>query len=186
MNKKILVIEGSSRKGSFTNEICHSCVNELEKAEVEIFNTYKLSFHFCNGCNYCEENGKCVYRDLDAFWESFEKADLIIFTSPVYNGGFSSPLKALIDRFQFYYTSFYKNGKVQPIKKHRKAILLVTAGRSGKEALDYMEKQLKCAFTILNTELTGSVLCSFTDTDPDINKAKTELSSLLKRSLNDE
>lgn len=186
MNKKILVIEGSSRADSYTNEICRSCLSRLENAEIEIFNTYKTPFHFCNGCNYCEENGKCVHSDLDSFWESFENADLIIFSSPVYNGGFSSPLKAIIDRFQFYYTSFYKNGKIQAIRKHREALLVVTAGRSGVEALGYMEKQLKCAFTILNMNLTGSVLCSFTDTEPDIEKAKSEFSSLLKRSLSND
>lgn len=186
MNKKILVIEGSNRQGSFTNGICRSCVNELADTDIEFFNAYKTPFHFCNGCNYCEENGRCVHRDLDAFWESFENADVILFSSPVYNGGFSAPVKALIDRFQFYYTSFYKNGKAQPIKKRRKAVLAVTAGRNGAEACSYMEKQLKCAFTILNTELSGSVLCPFTDTDPDIEKAKSELTSLLKRSLSNE
>ncbi|MBO5291297.1 MAG: flavodoxin family protein [Clostridia bacterium] len=186
MNKKILVIEGSNRPCSYTNDICRSCVNGLENAEIEVFNAYKTAFHFCNGCNYCEENGKCIHNDLDAFFESFENADLIIFSSPVYNGGFSSPIKALIDRFQFYYTSFYKNGKVQAIKKHRKALFVAAAGRSGVEALGYMEKQLKCAFTILNMELAGSILCSDTDTAPDIKKAKSELTSLLKRSLNNE
>ena len=99
---------------------------------------------------------------------------MIIVSSPVYNGTFTAPVKAIIDRFQFYYTSFYKNGKVQAIKKHRKALLVAAAGRSGVEALGYMEKQLKCAFTILNMELAGSVLCSDTDTDPDIEKAKSE------------
>ena len=185
MNKKILVIEGSDRKGSFTNEICGECLKEIKNVEIERFNTNKEAFKFCNGCNYCEENGKCVHRDLDAFWESFENADLIIFSSPVYNGGFSASVKSLIDRFQFYYTSFYKNGKVQAIKKHRKAVLLTAAGRSGVEACEYMEKQLKCAFTILNAELIGSVLCSYTDTEPDVEKAKTELKYLL-RGLNNE
>jgi multimeric flavodoxin WrbA len=183
MNKKILVIEGSNRQGSVTNEICSLCVSELKNATIEIFNVYKTPFRFCNGCNYCEENGRCIHRDLDSFWESFENADLIVFSSPVYNGGFSSPLKALIDRFQFYYTSFYKNGKVQKIKKNRDALLVVAAGRGGVDALDYMEKQLKCAFTILNMNLKGSVLCSFTDNVPDIEKAKSEFASLLKRSL---
>ncbi len=186
MNKKILVIEGSNRNGSYTNNLCNSAVNGLENTEIEIFNTYRTAFEFCNGCNYCEENGICIHRDLDAFWKSFETADLMIFSTPVYNGGFSAPIKALIDRFQFYYTSFYKNGKVQAIKKRRKAILVATAGRSGVEATEYMEKQLKCAFTILNVEYKGSVLCSHTDTQPDFEKAKAELISLLKRSLNDE
>jgi multimeric flavodoxin WrbA len=116
----------------------------------------------------------------------FENADLIVFSSPVYNGGFSSPLKALIDRFQFYYTSFYKNGKVQPITKKRNGILLVSAGRSGTAALQTMEKDLSCAFTILNMELTGSALCAFTDTEPTYGEALKQLKMILKRSLSDE
>ena len=59
-------------------------------------------------------------------------------------------------------------------------MLVTAAGRSGVEACEYMEKQLKCAFTILNAELVGSVLCSYTDTAPDIEKAKTELKYLLR------
>ena len=116
----------------------------------------------------------------------FEAADVILFSSPVYNGSFSAPVKALIDRFQIYYTSFYKNRKTQSIKKRRKGILLVAAGRNGEIATEDMEKNLKCAFTILNMELAGSILCSQTDAMPDCEKAINELKMILKRSLSDE
>ena len=75
---------------------------------------------------------------MDDFFEKFENADLIIFSSPVYNGTFPAPLKALVDRFQCYYTTFYANGKVQPIKKRRKAILIAAAGRDGKKSVEFM------------------------------------------------
>lgn len=186
MSKKILVIKGSCRKDSFTNRLWREAIEKSETKDITIFDTYCEKFEFCNGCNYCEEKGECIHRDLDEFFKAFENADVIIFASPVYNGGFSSPLKALIDRFQFYYTSFYKNGKVQPIKKHRKCILLAAAGRKGEEALQDMEKNLKCAFTILNAELVGSVLCAYTDTMPDYENALKNLKMILKRSLSDE
>ncbi len=186
MNKKILIIKGSCRKGSFTNRLWQEATKDCENTEVTVFDTYSENFAFCNGCNYCEENGKCVHRDLDEFFKAFENADVVIFSSPVYNGGFSAPVKALIDRFQIYYTAFYKNGKVQPIKKHRKCVLLAAAGRKGEEALHSMEKNLKCTFTILNSELTGSVLCFDTDTQPDYENALKELKMILKRSLSDE
>ncbi len=186
MSEKILIIKGSCRKGSFTNRLWQDAVKDLKNSEITVFDTFSENFRFCNGCNYCEENGKCVHRDLDEFFKDFESADVIIFASPVYNGGFSAPMKALIDRFQLYYTAFYKNGKVQPIKKHRKSILLAAAGRNGEKALQDMEKILKCAFTILNSELVGSVLCSCTDTIPDYEKSLKELKMVLKRSLSDE
>lgn len=184
--KKILVIKGSCRKDSFTNKLWQNATKSLSNIEVSVFDTCSEKISFCNGCNYCEENGKCVYRDLDRFYRMFEETDVVIFASPVYNGSFSAQMKALIDRFQVYYTSFYKNGKVQPIKKHRKCILLAAAGRKGQEALKDMEKNLKCALTILNAELIGSVLCAYTDTVPEYEKSLEKLKILLKRSLSDE
>ncbi len=186
MNKKILVIKGSCRKDSFTNKLWQEVLEDASDIDFSVFDTYSQKFNFCTGCNYCEENGKCVHRDLDAFYEDFENADVVIFASPVYNGGFSASIKALIDRFQVYYTSFYKNGKVQPVKKHRKCILVTASGRKGEEALREMEKNLRCAFTILNAELTGSVLCAYTDTAPRYEKALEELKILLRRSLSDD
>jgi lipoprotein-releasing system permease protein len=76
--------------------------------------------------------------------------------------------------------------KIQSIKKHRKGILLVSAGRSGETAAAEMEKNLKCAFTILNMELAGSVLCAHTDTEPEYEKATEEMKMILRRSLSDE
>ncbi len=184
--KKLLIIKGSCRYGSVTNSIWQDAIKDIDNIDVNIFDVYSEKFAFCNGCNYCEAKGKCVHRDLDEFFDLFEAADIVLFSSPVYNGSFSAPLKALIDRFQVYYTSFYKNAKTQAIKKHRKGILLVAAGRSGENALADMEKNLKCAFTILNMELTGSVLCSQTDAVPDCEKTLNQLKMILKRSLSDE
>lgn len=186
MKKKILIIKGSCRKGSVTNSIWQETIKSIDNIDVDIFDVCSEKFSFCNGCNFCEANGKCIHTDLNEFFKLFEEADIVLFSSPVYNGSFSAPLKALIDRFQVYYTLFYKNEKTQTIKKHRKGILLVAAGRSGENALADMEKNLKCAFTILNMELAGSVLCSYTDTVPDCEKALNELKMILKRSLSDE
>ena len=180
--KRVLIIKGSERNGSFTNRLCHEAEELLAGCQIEVFDAYKEHFAFCNGCNFCEANGRCVHDDLNAFFESFENADLIIFSSPVYNGTFAAPVKALIDRFQCYYTTFYANGKVQPIKKRRKAILISAAGRDGEKCIDFMKWQLKCAFSILNIELIETVLCSYTDTTPRYEMA----SEILRRSLADE
>ncbi len=180
MSKKYLIIKGSGRSKGYTNMLCHELVDFLKDQEVEVFDTYNANIIPCNGCDYCRCSGVCINRDLDGFYKSFEECDVVIFLSPIYNGTFSAPLKSLIDRFQVYYTSFYENGKIQPIRKKRVAYLVGAAGRAGNVAFGYMESQLKCAFTILNMELKASFLCSNTDTEPNfdivLNQMKRSLS----------
>lgn len=185
MQKKLLVIKGSPNKDGVTNKVCSVAAN-TENVEISVFDTYSENIKPCYDCRKCKKTEKCVFNDLDVFFEEFENADVLIFASPVYNGGFSAPMKALLDRFQVYFNRFYKNGKVQPIKKKRKAILVSASGRGAQEEFFYMKKYLERAFTVLNITCVGGVLCENTDASPDINKAIEEFTLLLKRSLEDE
>ncbi len=181
MNKKILIIEGSNRTNSFTNSLSEYFAKCFENTEIEVFNTYKNRFEFCDGCNYCEKNEKCKYRDLDRFFKSFEECDVIVFSSPVYNGTFSSPVKALLDRFQHYYTYFYKHNKASAILKSRKAVLIASSGRGGENSISYMKTQLKFALSVLNAELVDTILLNNTDYSYDEEKAKTEIQKTAER-----
>lgn len=182
MSKKLLIIRGSARKNGYTNRLADYVVDALKEYEVTEFDTYSHPFRPCSGCNYCESKGRCVYNDLDEFFEAFSKADLIVFASPVYNGTFSAPLKSLLDRFQVFYTGFYAAGKVQRISKPRQAIFIAASGRGGEKAFDYMKSQLECAFTILNVTLRKATLCAYTDTEPQFREALEDL----KKELSDE
>ncbi len=177
--KKILIIKGSARKEGFTNLIAKEIEKLYNGDEITVFDCFNEAFKPCNGCNFCEKNGKCVHFDLNGFYSDFENADVIFFLSPVYNGTFSAPLKALIDRFQVYYTSFYASGKKQKIEKKRDAYFIASAGRDGNKAFEYMTSQLECAFTILNIKLKDAFLCSFTDTNPTLKGTLGDI----KRSL---
>ena len=92
MSKKVLIIKGSCRKDSFTNKILQEAFKNVENIDLDIFDAYSEGFAFCNGCNYCENTGRCINKDLDEFFLSFENADVVVFASPVYNGGFSAPI----------------------------------------------------------------------------------------------
>ncbi len=180
--KKALIIRGSYRKNGFTNRLCDELAGMIPGYDVTFFDSCNERFAPCTGCNYCEMGGKCINRDLDKFFKAFETADLVVFASPVYNGTFTAPIKALIDRFQFYYTGFYASEKKQKIEKHRNAFFIAASGRGGEKSFAYMKEQLECAFTILNMELCGSVLCAHTDTLSDYDGAVEKL----RRSLSDE
>ena len=128
-------------------EIFEYFKNISDSENIVTFELFKEKFQFCDGCNYCEENEKCKYRDLDLFFDEFENTDIVVFASPIYNGGFSAPLKALVDRFQFYYTYFYKNNKTQKItKKSNFNFILRTRWR--KMAFSYRSSVEICVFNI--------------------------------------
>ena len=186
MAENLLIINGSPRKDGFTNTICADALKSVEFKNVAVFDCYENNIRPCIDCRKCAEMGECVFDDLKEFFELFEKTDVIVFLSPIYNGGFSAPLKALVDRLQVYFNLFYKNGKIQQIKKRRKALLLCAAGRDGADEFSYVKKQLERSFTILNISLSGEVLCNNTDTHPDYENSLKEFQTLLKRSLEDE
>ncbi len=179
--KEILIVDGTGRENGYTKKLREFFRSNVNAENIATFETYKESFSFCDGCNFCESNEHCKFKDLDAFMKDFEKADLIVFTTPIYNGMMSAPMKALIERLQPYYAYFYKHNKTQKIEKRRSAIILASSGRDGEEALQYIEAQYKYAFSITNIEFMGSALCNFTDTSANVAKAEKEIKNILER-----
>ena len=54
---------------------------------------------FCAHCDYCLEEKECVVQDdVQELYALLTEATGIIFASPVYNGGVSAQIKALMDR----------------------------------------------------------------------------------------
>lgn len=176
--KRILIIKGYSRENGYTKKLTDYFISLFPESDVDYFDAYKTEFSFCDGCNYCEKNEKCRYGDLNDFKEKFENADIVVFASPLYNGFFTSPVKALIDRMQVYYTYFYKHNKTPSVKKTRKTVLISSSGRDGKDGFSYMEKNLRYVCSVTNQIYTGGVWCGNTDTFPDVNKAKEALKEL--------
>jgi len=178
---KILIVDGISRNDGFTKKLVEFLKSSVNTENVVAFEPYKEKFEFCDGCNFCEKNEQCKYKDLDLFMSEFETADLIVFATPIYNGMVSAPMKALIERFQPYYSYFYKYQKTQKIEKRRSAIILASSGRDGENALEYIVTQYKYAFSVTNIEFIGSALCNFTDTSPNLLKAEEKIKNILER-----
>ena len=54
---------------------------------------------FCTHCDYCLKNKGCVIQDdMQDLYALLTEAKGIIFATPVYNGGVSAQIKALMDR----------------------------------------------------------------------------------------
>ena len=116
---KILVLTGSPRKDGNTNFLADELIRGATEAghSVDRFDSAFKKVHSCIACDVCEMSGKpCVFKDDFEFVRArIIEADLVAFVSPVYFWGFSTPLKAVMDRFHALY---------KPLHMPKKAILM--------------------------------------------------------------
>lgn len=110
MNKKVLVISTSLRRGGNSERLADSFAegakesgNQVEKVELSAKN-----IHFCLGCLRCLEAGRCVIRDdADLIVQKMRTAEVLVFATPIYYYGMSGQMKTLLDRANPLYQSDY-------------------------------------------------------------------------------
>ena len=105
----------------------------------------------------------CSNRDMDIFFEDFESADYVAFFAPMYNNFFPAPMKAMIDRFQRYYSARFCRGANPPIAKPKTAGLMIASGSNARQCADYMFHALKQSLAVLNCTLSARYYIPDTD-----------------------
>ena len=105
----IVVLNGSPRAKGNTELLSESFIKGAMEAghETELINLRGKKVAGCLGCKYCHEHGgECVQKDdMKGILESLNKADMVVFASPIYWFDITAQLKAVIDRM-------YANGKI--------------------------------------------------------------------------
>ena len=81
----------------------------------------------------------------------------------LYNNFFPAPLKAVIDRFQRYYSARFKRGAKPPIAKPKRVGVVIVSGSNARQCADYMTATLRQSFTVLNGEVTARYYIPGTD-----------------------
>jgi multimeric flavodoxin WrbA/putative sterol carrier protein len=101
----ILVINGSPKGGkSNTLKLTNAFISGIHNAgmhSIETIDVSKKNIEPCQGCFCCWEKtpGICVIKDdMNAVFETYNNADLIIWSFPLYYFGIPSKTKAFIDR----------------------------------------------------------------------------------------
>lgn len=96
---KIIVINGSSRKGNTLTAINAFVKGAGEKNEIEIIAPDKLNISPCMGCGVCQCHKGCVAKDdTNPTIDKIAAADMILFATPVYWWGMTGQLKLVIDK----------------------------------------------------------------------------------------
>jgi multimeric flavodoxin WrbA len=108
VNKKVLVLSSSPRRGGNSDLLCDQFIsgaiesgNEAEK----IFLRDK-KINYCTGCGICiDRKGKCSQKDdMTEVLNKMVEADVIVMATPVYFYTMCGQMKTLIDRSCSRYT----------------------------------------------------------------------------------
>ncbi|HRW63086.1 MAG TPA: flavodoxin family protein [Bacteroidales bacterium] len=101
--KKVLVLDGSTRKGNTSVMVEHFKKSALKNTcYVDHVQAKELNIEFCNGCLRCNLIKRCSISgdDWNNLSQKISDADILVFASPIYFHYVSAPLKKIIDRFR--------------------------------------------------------------------------------------
>ena len=96
---KIVIINGSARRGNTLTAIDAFVKGASEKNEIEIIQPDRLHIAPCKGCGACQCYKGCIDQDdTNPTIDKITAADVILFATPVYWWGMSAQLKLIIDK----------------------------------------------------------------------------------------
>ena len=98
---KVLILNGSPRKGGNTSRAIEEMVNvfSMEGVETEIIRLGDQDIRGCMACGTCKKAGKCVYDDIvNEIAARLDAADGLVLASPVYFASANATLIACLDR----------------------------------------------------------------------------------------
>ncbi len=160
MAKNILVLTGSPREHGNSEAMADAFIKGALAAghTATKFRAADKDIAGCIACETCFSEGTpCTFRDGFAELEPMlEKADVLVFCTPVYWFGMTAQIKAAIDRMYAYHD--------RPLSI-REAVLLVCAGDTDMRVFSGVIEQYKNTLWYLGLQDRGTLIV------PDVNDA---------------
>lgn len=124
--KKIIAFNGSPRKRWNTSTLLEKALEGAASkgANTKLIDLYDLKYDGCISCFACKtlggkSYGRCIIKDdLAPILEEIEKADGLIFGSPIYLGSLTGKMKSFLERLIFAHLTYIlpNNGTLFPKK----------------------------------------------------------------------
>ncbi len=169
MPKNILVITGSPRKDGNSELMADAFIrgSRSNGHEVTKFRAASKKIGGCRACNTCWSKGRaCTFQDGFTQLEPLlEKADSIVFASPLYWFSLSAQIKAAIDRMNAYDAENCK----KPLKI-KESILLVCGANEGMDIFKGVIETYKSIANYMNWENAGIVAVPKVGTQKEVLK----------------
>ena len=170
MNKNVLVISTTLRKGGNSDILAESFIKGAEEAKnnVEKISLIDKKLDYCKGCLSCQKTERCIINDdANEIIEKIKNSDVVVFSTPIYFYGMAGQMKTLLDRTNPLYPSEYK---------FKDIYLLATAADTDERAIDRaivgLEGWIEC---FENTKLKGVVRGVGADIAGSIKKYEEKL-----------
>jgi len=100
MKLMIVGICGSPRNGATEYVLKDALATlELKGSHTSFFTVRGKKIGFCKHCDHCLKHKECIIKDdMNTVYSLLKEARGIILATPIYNGGISAQIKALMDR----------------------------------------------------------------------------------------
>jgi len=168
MGKNILVLTGSPRKGGNSDKMADAFIRGAEKAghnKITKIEAASLNLSPCKACDACykNENACCVNDDYNKVAPLLEKADVIVFATPIYFYSFPAQIKMIIDKFN----SFFIGQK--PIQG-KESVIMVCGGESSENIFDGILRSYDLITDLLQWKRVGKLIVNEVNSQGDIDK----------------
>ena len=185
---QITTLLGSAKKKGNTATVLGWVEEELKSRGHDVERIYlnNKSIRGCLGCAKCRENPDeiaCVQND-DAkdIMQQMISSEVVLFASPIYFWGFSSQIKALIDRGYSLVTNYHKPGHTS-LMEGKRIGLLVTGGGAYEDNAEGMFTAFDRIVDFLLASKTGELYVGECSVPAELSETVKNKAIKLARSL---
>lgn len=157
--KKLIIINGSPRKGGNSDVIAETLSQKVTNTQVEIFNLREKTVKPCLACAACKKKDTpmCVQKDdMGELIPRLDDCDGFVLLTPIYFGQVNGPAKTFIDRLYCFYNPT-KPGMSIPSKRGKKAAMIACCGAPADTYSAYTDATSK-SFGIVGADEIKSVV----------------------------
>jgi hypothetical protein len=152
----IVGLAGSPRPNANTTMLLDAALaGAMERGATTVrFVLNDMNIRPCQACGGCYETGRCVMRDdMDQVYEALDRMDAIIVASPVFFGGVTAQMKAMIDRCQPYWARKYVlKQPVSSDNRRRDLLLLSVLGHDKPDLIAGIRTNIKYFHDVLTLD----------------------------------
>ena len=181
----VLGLQGSPRKNENTHYLLSAFMEEVQNMGVrtQTIDVCDKNIIACLGCGFCEKKGRCIITNDDMTTEMYtllRRADVIVVATPVFFFNMTSQLKALVDRYQTFWSAKYRLKVKDPLANTRRGFLLSAGGSKGENLFDGLALTTRYFFNAIGAGYSGSLVYRGIDKKGDMQNHPDILTNVKK------
>ena len=162
---KVLVLQGSPRRGGNTDVVVNEMASGLREAGTKVSKIYlaRLAFSGCTECFACQKRAdrpNCSLNDdMQMVYKRMLAADTLIFATPVFCWGPTAQLKAVLDRC-YAFCKFQEDGSYNSLLRGKRCALVATAGGTKEDGADLVVDSYRRFAKFMDMRSAGELVCA--------------------------